>query len=47
MKLNPEKPKYRFCWWCSRALFGGRGVRINVNNHEAWVHAECKGKALQ
>jgi RNase P subunit RPR2 len=42
MKLNPEKPKYKFCWHCSKLLYGGRGVKIVVDNIERWVHAACK-----
>ena len=44
MKLNPEKPPYSFCWWCSRALYGGRGVKAIANGLPVWVHAECKSK---
>lgn len=45
MKLNPEKPKYKFCWECSKPLYGGRGVKKIVGDREVWVHATCGEKS--
>jgi hypothetical protein len=37
-----SKPKYRFCWACSRQLQGNfHRVAIIEGGHEVPVHAEC------
>lgn len=34
------------CWWCSRALHGGRGVTAKVDGNEVALHAACKADLL-
>lgn len=35
------KPKYRFCWACSRRLHGNFHRVAVVDGHEVPVHADC------
>jgi len=34
------------CWWCSRALRGGRGSVVAVDGIPRVVHRDCKFKAF-
>lgn len=35
------KPKYQFCWSCSRRLHGNFHRVAMVDGHRVIVHAEC------
>jgi hypothetical protein len=35
------KPKYRFCWVCSKQLWGNRFTTAMANGHEVHVHGTC------
>lgn len=42
-----ERPKYHFCWWCSRQLLGKRrhvtmrAIGANDNTNDVHVHRSC------
>lgn len=42
-----ERPKYMFCWWCRRQLWGKRihtamhATGANENASPVFVHREC------
>jgi ribosome-binding protein aMBF1 (putative translation factor) len=36
-----KKPKYRFCWVCSRQLHGNFHRVAIADGHEVIVHADC------
>lgn len=41
-----KKPKYPFCWWCSRKLWGNVHRLVVVDGYEATVHVACVEAAI-
>jgi hypothetical protein len=39
--MKPSRPRYRFCWSCSRQLHGNHHRVVQVEGGTAIVHAEC------
>ena len=39
--MEKEKPKYRFCWECSRKLWGNRHAVRVIDGHERILHKCC------
>lgn len=41
------RPRYRFCWWCSRQLQGNFHRIVVVDGIERIVHAACERAAKE
>jgi hypothetical protein len=40
-KPKVPRPRYRFCWWCSRQLWGNVYRMVIVDGIDRIVHAAC------
>ena len=48
VKKKPvARPRYRFCWWCSRQLQANYHREIEVDGHKVIVHADCAKPAQE
>lgn len=45
VKKKVPRPRYRFCWECSRQLQGNYHREVKVNGQPRIVHAACAEKA--
>ncbi len=45
--MGGAKPRYRFCWWCSRQLYGRSHSVVIVDGREVTVHKSCAPAAQQ
>jgi hypothetical protein len=42
-----ERPKYNFCWWCSKKLWGRHHRVVKAPNGDVTVHVECAGTMVR
>lgn len=47
MRKHPPRPRYRFCWECSRQLYGNAHRVVFVDGIERIVHAACAKEAVK
>lgn len=47
MAKHPPRPRYRFCWECSRQLQGNAHRVVVVHGIERIVHAACAAEAVK
>jgi hypothetical protein len=45
LKEKPNKPRVRFCWHCSKKLWGNHYDVVEYMGIERIVHKQCKHKA--
>ena len=36
-----KPPEYRFCWWCSKQLYGPFGREVLYEGRPIRIHAAC------
>jgi hypothetical protein len=48
MARHPPRPRYRFCWWCSRQLMSNVHHQVViVDGLECIVHKSCADEATR